>query len=376
MKTNPHFLIVHLVSNGDCLMSTAFAHHLKTIHPHCTITWAISYKCKQVIGHNNDVDHIWEITYDAEKDSPYQTIWSKVKQEALALKKKGTFQEVFFLQIPPDNHHYFDGTTRSTLFNQLKDKPSDLTPRIHLTDIEVQNVSDFALKHDFKSYQKVVLIECAPSSGQSFINLELMLELLERLAPVLNNHLFIVSSHLKINTAYKNIIDASALTYRENAELSKYCSHFIGCSSGISWLLTSNWAKELKQLQLLKKNAPAHGFASLVYDFKHHGIDHQHIIECDDKSNSELLEIIECFLSDFEKAKQKYHQTLVPYTHSYLKEVLYYKGTESFKNYLKHLGSVRLYRKRNARSLFFEYQYKVLLSIAFLKETLKRRLRH
>ena len=53
-------LIINLVHNGDCLMTTAVARQLKLDDPDCHITWAISYKCRQVIENNPDIDNIWE----------------------------------------------------------------------------------------------------------------------------------------------------------------------------------------------------------------------------------------------------------------------------------------------------------------------------
>ena len=75
------------------------------------------------------------------------------------------------------------------------------------------------------------------------------------------------------------IVDASSLTFRENAELSKYCTLLIGCSSGITWLLTSTWAKKIPTIQILKKGALLYEFASVSYDLNYWGQQTDHIIE-------------------------------------------------------------------------------------------------
>ena len=71
------FLIVMLSANGDCAMVTAIARQIKYNDPGNYITWAIGYKCRQVIDNNPHVDHIWEIQY-----APGEDIWERVKKEA------------------------------------------------------------------------------------------------------------------------------------------------------------------------------------------------------------------------------------------------------------------------------------------------------
>lgn len=90
----------------------------------------------------------------------------------------------------------------------------------------------------------------------------------------------LVSSNKVFYHESDRIIDASCLTFRENAELFNYCNLIIGCSSGLTWLATSNWSNKIPMIQTISpyfKNfiIPA----SVKTDFKYLGLDHSHIIE-------------------------------------------------------------------------------------------------
>jgi ADP-heptose:LPS heptosyltransferase len=57
-------LIVHLVSNGDCLYVTAIARQIKIDYPGSHLTWIISNLCSQVLINNEYVDQveIWPVS--------------------------------------------------------------------------------------------------------------------------------------------------------------------------------------------------------------------------------------------------------------------------------------------------------------------------
>jgi hypothetical protein len=306
------FLIVHLVSNGDCLMATTIARQIKHNNPHCHITWAISYKCKQVIENNPFIDQFWEIFYE-KNQSPYKDVWVKVKQEAEKRKSEGEFDEIIYTQIYPDNTYLFDGTTRSTTF-RIYNSPITVpvTPVIRLHHDEVERVREFAEKHGLGKFKHIVLCECSPASGQSFLTPDLMLEVSEKIAK--NNHevIFIISSHLKIGSNNPHVIDASVLTYRENAELSRYCTMLVGCSSGITWLLTSDWAKQIPMIQFLYNSQNPFSFASVIYDFEYWGLPCDHILESTQSDAGQIEKIINVSLADFNEARNKYGEQLHP----------------------------------------------------------------
>jgi hypothetical protein len=119
----------------------------------------------------------------------------------------------------------------------------------------------------------------------------------------------IISSNEPAQLGDERIIDGSVLSFRENAELTKYCTLLVGCSSGISWLCTSDWAKPLPMVQLLKKDTNM--YASFVYDHEYQGIRIDTIIEMTDCSAHQLLKCIKTILTmGFDTARLKYHETI------------------------------------------------------------------
>jgi hypothetical protein len=181
-----------------------------------------------------------------------------------------------------------------------------------LYPFEVKKVNEFVDRNRLKSYKHVILMECAPASGQSFMTQQKALAIAYQLVESFEEALVIISSHIKLETGSKNIIDASELTFRENAELSKYCTFFIGCSSGITWLLTSEWAKKLPSVQLLSKGSLLFYFASVNYDFKHWGFDTSHIIESSKSDTSKAAQLVVEAIQDFPAARSKYHEEFKP----------------------------------------------------------------
>ena len=103
------------------------------------------------------------------------------------------------------------------------------------------------------------------------VNNDFTLKLSKKIVEHFEDCIIIITSHQKIKSDHMRIIDGSSLTFRENAELSKYGNLLIGCSSGITWLLTSTWAKKIPTIQILKKGALLYEFASVSYDLQFSG---------------------------------------------------------------------------------------------------------
>jgi hypothetical protein len=119
---------------------------------------------------------------------------------------------------------------------------------------------------------------------------------------------FILSSNNNIPSTDPRIIDGSQLTFRENAELTHYCSHLIGCSSGITWLSTSDWAKKLPMLQLSST-----GINPVGRDFKREGMDCQQLVEMYRFSKTSIVACLKLILAgNFMQAKAKYNQQVPP----------------------------------------------------------------
>jgi hypothetical protein len=115
--------------------------------------------------------------------------------------------------------------------------------------------------------------------------------------------------HVKIGSGDPRIVDASPVSFLGNAELVKSCNLLIGCSSGISWLCTSDWAEMPPTIQLLKKETSV--FASFVHDHEYQGLDTSRIIEMTDCPAERVADCAVAALSgSFAEARRRYHETI------------------------------------------------------------------
>jgi ADP-heptose:LPS heptosyltransferase len=305
---NKKILMVHLVANGDCLMATSIARQIKIDYPDYKLHWAISFKCKHIIEENPYIDEIIEVKY-SEKDNPFKNVWYDFLKEA----QHKNYYKIFRTQIYPENEFCYDGTTRSSTFNTY---PGKITippiPILKLREIEKINAKDFSDKNNLLNYKHRILFECSPGSGQSFMNLELAIELSKQITNSFKDAIVILSTHFKIDSPGDRIVVANEVSLRENAALSHYCTFLIGCSSGISWLLTTEEAKKLNTVQILTKSAYGFRFASMVYDFEYWKLNTDHILETDQDNLEQLRIIISESLIDFKSSRDKFHQKLIP----------------------------------------------------------------
>jgi hypothetical protein len=293
-RPRARILLVHLVSNGDCLLATTVARQIKEDFPGCHLTWAISFKCKQVIENNPFVDDIWSIEYGPD-ELPIGDVWYRTKAQAEARLRKGELDKIFYTQLFPDNFNNFDGTTRTSIFRSYPGKITvPVQPVFRLFDREVERVSAFAARHTLDRYKHVVLFECAPGSNQSFLSPALAIRLAERVTTerTQKDTVFVISSHLPFQSTNPAVVDGSPLTYRENAALSRHCTLLLGGSSGLSWLTTSSDAKKLPTIQFMSRNVPWYSFASMIYDHEFFGLDTSHILETDVRNEDAIAEMI------------------------------------------------------------------------------------
>jgi ADP-heptose:LPS heptosyltransferase len=307
---NQRFLIVHLACFGDCLFATTIAKQIKHDCPDSHITWAIAAKYKSILELNPHVDSVWEVPIS---DGDYYNIgWKKIEKEALQRKANGKFDEIIFSQIDPLNLKNFNGTIRGTILSTYK-KPITVSvaPVVRLSRKEVENVKAFAAKNKLENFKNAILFECAPGSGQSGVSVEFALDVAKKVTEEKKDVCFLLSSNRKLDFENDQIIDVSELTFRENAELTKYCTLLIGCSSGITWLSTSDWAKKLPTLQLLSDKSAA--YAGIDHDFKLNGLHNGHVIEM---INYDAANVVTCIFSILSKgitnSKIAYHQIYRP----------------------------------------------------------------
>ena len=306
--TGKKILLGHLAAFGDCLYATAIARQIKSDYPGCHLTWAIGTPVASLLLNNPHVDKIWEVPVEG---GNLPETWIKFEIEAKKCQEEGIFDEIFLTQIYPSNYQNYDGTVRASIFRGYpKPITVPVSPVICLTNEEVSNAKAFAEEHELHQTEHVILFECASKSGQSFITQEFALNVAKKLVKELPNIKIILSSHLPINTNNPAIIDGSTLSFRENAEISNYCHLVVGCSSGISWLCTSEWAKPLPMIQLLKKEQSV--YASMTHDFNYFGLDASQIIEMTECSEEHLSNCIMSFFNKgFRSAYENYHEKIV-----------------------------------------------------------------
>ncbi|CAN5150324.1 hypothetical protein BH09BAC2_BH09BAC2_17100 [soil metagenome] len=298
-------LLVHLYSNGDCLYATTVAKQIKKDYPGCHLTWAVATFCKNIIANNPDVDALMEVDSVKKDDA---AAFSKFRKEILDIKNKGAFDEVFITQIQGKNLAYYDGCIRS---NILAAYPKPITvskkPVLHLFAGEIANADSFAEQHQLKNYSHVILFEYAPLSGQLKITKEMALSIADNLTDD-PDIAVILSSANKISHTKKNIIDGSVLSVRETAALTHYCTFLLGCSSGITWITTSEAAKLLPMVQIL--DADAVWINPVSRDFERNGFSTSGVIELIDFNKKSLMDCVKAALQNFTEAKRKYNQPI------------------------------------------------------------------
>ena len=358
-------LLVHLNSNGDCLFTTIIAKQIKEVdYPNCYLTWAISSRCKQSILLNPHVDEIWEIPTKESLASEEE--WNDTVSKAEQLKAKGDFDTIFYIQLIAKNALKFDGGIRSSTYNNYPNKITvSHNPVLRLSETEIKRVKDFADLYLLHKYKHVILIECGPESFKSILTPTSMQEWAIRMVSTQKDVAIILSSNKKIDSSSPAIIDGSFLTFRENAELTKYCTLFIGCSSGISWLTTTDWAKPLPKIIVTNYNYWL--FSSMVYDHQFVGLPVDDIIEM--KGNNTVLKrLYNCTSSvlngSFSTSKTQYHQPFKIKNYSFI----YRLCRDSFKRleFISPLPILRQSFKRNGFSLLaILYVLKAYLKIPF-----------
>ena len=318
-------LLGHLGSFGDCLYTTAIARQIKHDLPASHLTWAIGSMYRSVIDLNPHVDEVWEIPVSGVGEAIH--VWPEFERQVAARKARGDFELVYLTQSLPSNIRNYDGTIRSSIFRNYPGRITvPVTPVVRLSESEVERVRVFAEAHRLRERQGVILFECVPRSGQSAATLEFALGIAHSLVRSVDNVSVILSSHVTFHSDNDRIIDGSVLSFRENAELSKYCTLLVGSSSGVTWLCTSDWAKPLPMIQMIKPDAFC--FASVVYDHQYFGLPYDSIIELRDDEPGRLLPcVLKVIAGDFTGARREFHREMrMSYRH--------YENTQ--RTYLQH----------------------------------------
>ena len=168
-------------------------------------------------------------------------------------------------------------------------------------------LNNFLQQHNLAGYTHVILFEFAPLSGQSKITKEMALQIAENLTA--NKDIAVIlSSGNKIQHANKNIIDGSVLTLRETAALTHYCTLLLGCSSGITWISTSDAAKPLPMIQIL--NPDTTWVNPISRDFKRFGLDTSQVIEMTEVREEVIITCVKQAMVDFALARKIFNQQI------------------------------------------------------------------
>ena len=329
-------LLINLGANGDSMMATAIARQIKSDYPGCHLTWLIAPRYAAVIKNNPFVDAIWAFELPTGESLDGKG-WYRCKAEADARQMAGEFDAIFNVQVYPVNVSNFDGTTRSSMFrNYPRPITVPVAPVLQLLPEERTHVSCFSAEHQLSQYRHVILLECSPNSGQSFLTFEKGLRLAQRLVEAKPDAVVIVSTHLTFEPPHERIIPGACLSYRENAALSHHCTFLVGCSSGITWVTTSDAGKSLNTVQFLSCVIGG-GFASVAYDFKHWGLPTEHILESTVDDEDKMPEIVLAALDDFPLARKNYHQALRPIFWGWLLFIDYRRGWRGLLTFYRPL---------------------------------------
>jgi ADP-heptose:LPS heptosyltransferase len=273
--TKENILLIHLFSNGDCLLATTVAKQIKNDFPSCKLFWAISSKCKAMIYNNPYVDEVLEIEISDASQNIY--CYEEVYRNAILKKKEGFYSQIFSSQIIADNYKFYDGTVCSSIYRCFgKPITVDTTPVLQLTEKEKETANQFSIVNNLALYTNIVLFECAPQSNQLDLSEEIILSYCKEIIKY-ENTCVILSAPKDYNFGIPQIFDGSVLSIRETAALTHYCTLLLGCSSGISWIATTTAAKEIPTLQIL--SSKAYYFNPLSLTFIKQGRSTNHILE-------------------------------------------------------------------------------------------------
>jgi hypothetical protein len=338
-------LLGHLNSNGDCLYATVIARQIKEVdYPDSHLTWAVSSKCRQAVDLNPYVDEIWEIPTEKTLATPEE--WKAFVREAEERKRRGDFDLLFFTQLMGENELNYDGGIRSSIYNNYPHKiyvPHQ--PVVRLSEAEVENVRRFAEKHELAKYSQVILVECGPSFDVA-LNPQSAYSLASEIAAADDGVAVVLSSNRPVSSSLPNVIDASPLTFRENAELTKYCSLFVGCGSGISWIATSDWAKRLNMILVVNQSLGV--LPSMIYDHEYINLPTDHIIEIKDGQDA-LARVKACVdkaLADgFDHARKSFNEKIRLANYNFLN----YQLTETLSrlDFVRFFSCLRRAVRRN-----------------------------
>jgi len=299
-------LIGQLGSYGDCLIATTIASQIKHDNPGCHLTWAIGSHYARILENNPCIDYIWE--YPIVSRWEVTSKWYQFAQEAQQMKLDGKFDEVYLTQVYPGFPERFYDSLRESMFRGYGKITVPVEMTLGLTMEEIVNVNEFAKLHNLFDRTNVILFEYSPDSGQSFVTTEFALKVSSMVVQNIADTCVILSGSKPIETGNPCIIDGSVLTVREMAELTEYCTLFIGTGSGLSQVVQTTWAKKLPMIQLLKKGT----VASVIWDRKRQNLPTRDIIEISTCDEVKVYGCVTATTIGWDLARQIYCEEITP----------------------------------------------------------------
>lgn len=312
-----NILMTQVGSLGDCLLTTTIARQIKEVdYPGCHLTWLVGDMFAQVLVNNPHVDEVVPIPLPYENGAVIRAR-RQVPDIIDGMFRDGRrFDKVFTFDLgenSPQDRLAF-GTFRSIYFRiylELYRRRVTVAPEpvLVLGKDEVAKVAEFVARHglnDGACYP--VLIECEPRSMQSKMNSKRALALAGKLVEEFPKVTCILSRKEPLKTGNSRIIDASELSYRENAELLRHCQLLVGANSGITWLNASTWAKEIPMVQNVSSSFNNVGISySVEMDYRSVGASTENLIELDDADDDTLHGCVKYVLTNsFQEAKKVY----------------------------------------------------------------------
>jgi GT2 family glycosyltransferase/ADP-heptose:LPS heptosyltransferase/Tfp pilus assembly protein PilF len=305
-KINPkRILLGQLGSYGDCLYATSVAAQIKRDYPESHLTWAIGSIYVDAITNNPFVDEVWEVPISNPQDMP--RVWADFTKDVEKKQLKETFDEVFLTQINPGNFKNYDGTVRSSIFRGYP-KPITIPvhPVVRLLSEEVVRAQKFVQEHRLFEEEFVIIFEWESRSQQSFVDEQYAVSVAKTITEKIPHAVVILAGKTRLPYVADRVIDGSVLSVRELAEITHWSHLLLGVSSGISWMATSTWAKNIPKVQLLRASTSM--YASMAYDARNFGLPADTILEIQDCRSSYVSEIVQSiYCQGFQEARRRYH---------------------------------------------------------------------
>ena len=241
-------LIANFGAFGDIINSTPIAKHYKLLNSGNVVKWITRPKYASVLKSNPYIDEVVLID-DSAMPNDNVVITKNMKQ-----KVAQDYSDHKIIYAAPYMSHKYDGTARSTLLDIIKLESSgidewkcDFIPTIRLTTEEEKEAEEF-----FNSIKKgkTILLEYENYSGQTPYTQEYFFWLCNRIDDKGYNIILSGKEPPEYLDYAKNRYDISFYHYKDsfisNARLYNLVDYFIGNSSGITCLTSSDYCDNNK----------------------------------------------------------------------------------------------------------------------------------